>query len=128
MDISPKTVKHLKRHVKSYMPRIPYYVCNMAKSKVHPERGRMIYNEAYTTEHLRYFLDDPKMVPITGTITSKWVGTSVRLYTVENGRAMTTTCWKDVVKGARIEEGDICMFCFYHGGPAMGCFVARLTK
>ena len=87
-----------------------------------------IFNEVYTTEHLRCFLDDPKMVPITCTTTSGWAGTSVRLYTVENGRAMMTTGWKDVVKGACIKEGDICMFCFYHGGPAMGCFVARLTK
>ena len=81
----------------------------------------------YTTKFLRHYLDDPLMIPVTCTA-NNWSGAKVRLYTVANGRAMMTTGWKNVINGACIEEDDICMFCFYNGGPAMGCFITRLGK
>ena len=85
------------------------------------------FNKEYTEEHLKNYLTVPTTIPITSN-TNAWVGTRVRINKVATGNAVMTTNWPDVVMGAEIKDGDICMFCFYDGTRELGCFVTRLSN
>ena len=85
------------------------------------------FNKEYTEEHLKNYLTVPTTIPITSN-TNGWVGTRVRINKVATGHAVMTTNWPDVVTGAEIKDGDICMFCFYDGTRELGCFVTRLSN
>ncbi|XP_051182092.2 uncharacterized protein [Lolium perenne] len=127
VEMTKENLDHLKRQVLDYKPTIPYYVCKMGKTTNNITRGKMTFDKEYTEEHLKNYLTEPTTIPITSN-TNAWVGTRVRINKVATGNAVMTTNWPDVVMGAEIKDGDICMFCFYDGTRELGCFVTRLSN
>ncbi|KAM0831393.1 hypothetical protein ACQ4PT_065560 [Festuca glaucescens] len=127
VELTKANLDHLKSQVNDYKPQIPYYVCKMGKTTNNLTRGKMTFNKEYTEEHLKNYLTVPTTIPITSN-TNVWVGTRVRINKVATGHAVITTNWPDVVMGAEIKDGDICMFCFYDGTRELGCFVTRLSN
>ena len=86
------------------------------------------FEESYTIVHIDPFIGKDVTVLITSPTVREWAGGRVRMKRDTNGRARMTTGWADVVKGAKLEQGDICMFLLYNVGSAMGCTLIRLNK
>lgn len=82
----------------------------------------------YTRDNLSVFLHHSMQIPFTSTRTKGWIGTLATLERSDDGHAYIKTGWKEIVKYAKLKEGDICLFCFYNGGPKTGCFMTTLKK
>ena len=88
-----------------------------------------VISSAFTLTYLfPYLAREPKIkLPVTCTAT-EWTGACAILKRRVDGQSEITTSWNDIVRAAQLAKGDICMFCFYDGGAALGCFVVRLRK
>ena len=87
-----------------------------------------VFHHSYSIPHLRILFPKDITIPITCPTSAEWEGGRVRLKRERVGINSFTEGWMDVVEGAELREGDICMFSFYDGGPSMGCFVIKLRK
>ena len=86
------------------------------------------FDISYTMCHIDPFFGKDVTIMITSPTAREWSGRRVRMNRDSDERATMTTWWVDVVKGAKLEEGDICMFLLYNVGSAMGCTLIRLNK
>jgi hypothetical protein len=86
------------------------------------------FNKTYTIAHLRIFIGDGTYIPITIPTSRDYIGERPRMQIDEDGCASVTTGWSKIVRYAKLKEDNICMFCFYNGGPGMGCFLKNLEK
>jgi hypothetical protein len=68
------------------------------------------------------------VIPITIPTSRDYIGERPRMQIDEDGCASITTGWSKIVRYAKLKEDNICMFCFYNGGPRMGCFLKNLEK
>ena len=86
------------------------------------------FDISYTMCHIDPFFGKDVTIMITSPTAREWSGRRVRMIRYSDERATMTTGWADVVKGAKLEQGDICMFVLYNVGSAMGCTLIRLNK
>ena len=87
-----------------------------------------VFHHSYAIPHLRILFPKDITIPITCPTSAQWAGGRVRLKRERVGYNSFTKGWMDVVQGAQLREGDICMFSFYEGELAMGCSVIKLRQ
>jgi hypothetical protein len=74
------------------------------------------------------FIGDGMYIPITIPTSRDYIGEQPRMQIDEDSCASITIVWSKIARYAKLKEDDICMFCFYNGGPVMGCFLKNLEK